>query len=127
MFRTPITSRTSVVFEGGGLGGAAWVPAAANTKHVGEDMFYAIRKADRDFAHVLGLDMGKRAPWDDSAFLEHLVELRATRVEALVRESLLEEDERMDADAVIDSATISRLRERLPEVMDVIVDCGIDE
>ena len=99
----PITMRTGVIMEGGYLP-HPWGVCSSMVTEVEGLTFFTIKKQDRGFASMLGLDLTQRAPWKDNTMIPHLVQLRNEAVDWFMQDAHLD-----DADPLADRTSGRRV------------------
>ena len=91
----------------------AWAPDASCLKHVDGKTFFTIRKNDRGFANVIGLNLSQRSPWEGITFLDFALALRNERVDKIIMDLHIDSADPL-AEAVADPV-IKKLRKELME------------
>ena len=104
--------RHGVIVEGPNMK-HAWAPDASCLKHVDGKTFFTIRKNDRGFANVIGLNLSQRSPWEGITFLDFALALRNERVDKIIMDLHIDSADPL-AEAVADPV-IKKLRKELME------------
>ena len=104
--------RHGVIVEGPNMK-HAWAPDASCLKHVDGKTFFTIRKNDRGFANVIGLNLSQRSPWEGITFLDFALALRNERVDKIIMDLHIDSADPL-AEAVADPV-IKKPRKELME------------
>lgn len=89
-----------------------WAPDDAALQEVDGKLFFAVRKRDRGFASLLGLNMSRRTPWEGVSFLFYIVNLRDKEVDRLIANAHI-----ADADPMAEEGQLPALKRPRSDLM----------
>ena len=89
-----------------------WAPDDAALQEVDGKLFFTVRKKDRGFASLLGLNMSRRSPWEGVSFLFYIVNLRDKEVDRLIANAHI-----ADADPMAEEGQLPALKRPRSELM----------